>query len=140
MLTWLSGPLKQFTRETLLATDSACRRYFDPAVLQEIVGGQETGADRHQELWTLVIFEFWHRIFIEQRMSMTGRLAWGEPLPAQPPRPRVFLGALRFPRLFLGKVFSSPFFTLPAGGGWVAAERDNSKRNGIVEGRGGGGI
>jgi hypothetical protein len=62
--------LKEFTRETLLAPDSACRRYFDPGVLKEIVGGQETGTDLHQELWTLLIFEFWHRIFIEQRMSV----------------------------------------------------------------------
>jgi len=75
MLAWLSGPLRQFTRETLLATDSACRRYFDPVVLQEIVGGQETGADRQRELWTLLIFEFWHRIFIEQRMAATGQSA-----------------------------------------------------------------
>ena len=73
--TWLRGQLKEFTRETLLATDSACRRYFDPGVLGEIVGGQETATDRHQELWTLVIFEFWHRIFIEQRMSVTSRPA-----------------------------------------------------------------
>ena len=69
---WLQGQLKEFTRETLLAPDSACRRYFDPGVLGEIVGGQETGTDRHQELWTLVIFEFWHRIFIEQRISVPG--------------------------------------------------------------------
>jgi hypothetical protein len=73
--TWLRGQLKEFPRETLLATDSACRRYFDPGALGEIVGGQETGTDRHQELWTLVIFEFWHRIFIEQRMSVTSRPA-----------------------------------------------------------------
>ena len=72
---WLGGQLKEFTRETLLAPDSACRRYFDPRVLEEIVGGQEAGADRHQELWTLLIFEFWHRIFIEQRMSVISRPA-----------------------------------------------------------------
>lgn len=66
MQTWLGGPLKQFTRETLMASDSACRRYFDPAVLEELVSGQESGADRQQELWTLVIFEFWHRAFIGQ--------------------------------------------------------------------------
>ena len=73
--TWLRGQLKQFTREALLASDSACRQYFDARVLEEIVAGQEAGADRHQELWTLVIFEFWHRIFIEQRMSVSSRPA-----------------------------------------------------------------
>ena len=69
--TWLQGQLKQFTRDTLLASDSASRRYFDPDVVEEIVKGQEAGADRHQELWTLMIFEFWHRIFIEKRLSPT---------------------------------------------------------------------
>jgi len=69
MQSWLGGPLRQFTRETLLAGNSACRRYFDPGVVAEIVRDQETGADRQQELWSLVIFEFWHRAFIEQRDS-----------------------------------------------------------------------
>jgi len=72
---WLQGQLKEFTRETLLAPDSACRRFFDPGVLKEIVGGQEKGTDLHQELWTLLIFEFWHRIFIEQRMSVISQPA-----------------------------------------------------------------
>jgi asparagine synthase (glutamine-hydrolysing) len=61
---WLRGPLKDFTRDTLLASDSACRRFFDSAVLREIVDQHESGAERQQELWTLLIFEHWHRAFI----------------------------------------------------------------------------
>ena len=61
---WLRGPLKEFTRETLLASDSACRGYFQPHVLQEIVDQHESGATRQQELWTLLVFEHWHRAFV----------------------------------------------------------------------------
>ena len=73
---WLHGQLKQFTRDILSATDSASRCYFDPKVIEEIVKGQEAGADRHQELWTLLIFEFWHKIFIEQRLAPTANPSW----------------------------------------------------------------
>src|ERR1035438_823282 len=38
---WLRGPLKEFTRETLLSPGSACHNYFDAQVLREIV-------DRHE--------------------------------------------------------------------------------------------
>ncbi len=61
---WLRGPLKEFTRETLLASDSACGAYFDAAVVREIVEQHEAGADRQQELWTLLVFEHWHRAFV----------------------------------------------------------------------------
>ncbi len=60
---WLRGPLRGYTRETLLASDSACQRYFDPRVLEEVVGEHEGGAPRQQELWTLLVFEHWHRAF-----------------------------------------------------------------------------
>jgi asparagine synthase (glutamine-hydrolysing) len=61
---WLRGPLKEFTRETLLASDSACLRHFPPQVLREIVEQHESGTDRQQELWTLLVFEHWHRAFV----------------------------------------------------------------------------
>jgi len=61
---WLRGPLKEFTRDTLMASDSACRRYFDLEVLGELVRQHESGANRQQELWTLLVFEHWHRAFV----------------------------------------------------------------------------
>jgi asparagine synthase (glutamine-hydrolysing) len=66
---WLRGPLRDFTRDTLMASDSACRGYFDSAVLREIVEQHGSGADRQQELWTLLIFEHWHRAFIASECS-----------------------------------------------------------------------
>jgi asparagine synthase (glutamine-hydrolysing) len=66
VLAWLRGPLRDFTRQTLLVPGSACRRFFDLQVLEEIVDGQEAGVDRQQEIWSLLIFEFWHRAFMRQ--------------------------------------------------------------------------
>jgi len=63
---WLSGPLSSFTRDHLLATDSACGSFFDRAALTRIVEDHEhKRADRSQELWTLLVFEFWQRHFIK---------------------------------------------------------------------------
>src|SRR5579871_1743424 len=32
-------------------------------ILEEVVGEHEGGAPRQQELWTLLVFEHWHRAF-----------------------------------------------------------------------------
>jgi asparagine synthase (glutamine-hydrolysing) len=63
---WLRTSLRQFTRDHLLAPDSACSRYFDRGETHRLVREQERGkVDRSQEIWTLLVFEFWHRHFIE---------------------------------------------------------------------------
>jgi asparagine synthase (glutamine-hydrolysing) len=64
-MSWLRGPLKEFTRETLLAPGAACRNYFDPQVLQQIVDRHEARGDRQQEIWALLVFEHWHRAFVQ---------------------------------------------------------------------------
>ncbi len=65
---WLGGPLAGFTRDTLLARDAACRTWFDPSEVENIVAENEkSGGSRHQDVWTLLVFEFWHRMFIETR-------------------------------------------------------------------------
>ncbi len=64
---WLRAKLRDFTRDALLARDAACRLYLDPDAVREIVREHERGlADRWQELWTLLVFEFWHRLFVER--------------------------------------------------------------------------
>jgi asparagine synthase (glutamine-hydrolysing) len=62
---WLRTTLRQFTRDHLLASDSACSRYVDRGETARLVHQHEQGtADRSQEIWTLLVFEFWHRHFI----------------------------------------------------------------------------
>jgi asparagine synthase (glutamine-hydrolysing) len=62
---WLRTSLRQFTRDHLLARDSACSRYVDLDETARLVEEHEQGrVDRSQEIWTLLVFEFWHRYFI----------------------------------------------------------------------------
>ena len=62
---WLRTPLRQFARDHLLSGNSACGSYLDRSEIARIVQEHETGrADRSQEMWTLLVLEFWHRHFI----------------------------------------------------------------------------
>ena len=59
--------LRDFVRDTLLSRDSACRGFFDPQAIEEIVSKQEKGKfSGFQEVWSLLVFESWHKQFIEE--------------------------------------------------------------------------
>jgi asparagine synthase (glutamine-hydrolysing) len=63
---WLRQPLRQFTRDHLLARHSACGRYLDQGAVNQFVAEHERGQrDRSRELWTLLVFELWHQHFIQ---------------------------------------------------------------------------
>jgi asparagine synthase (glutamine-hydrolysing) len=65
---WIRAPLKEFTRDVLLASGSACRIFMNPRALERIVRENERGAGgRHEEIWRLLVFEFWHKVFMERR-------------------------------------------------------------------------
>ena len=66
---WLRGPLRGFTRDNLLAQSSACNRYLNHSAVARIVSEHEGGAaDRSQEIWTLLVFEFWHQQLMSNRI------------------------------------------------------------------------
>jgi len=63
---WLRGPLRQFTRDHLLASDSASGSWLDRGEVKRIVEEHEQGRmDRSQEIWALLVFECWHSHFID---------------------------------------------------------------------------
>jgi len=67
---WLRRPLRQFTRDTLLTRHSACSRYLDHRAVVTIVEEHELGhVDRSQEIWMLLVFELWHRQFVEDKVQ-----------------------------------------------------------------------
>jgi asparagine synthase (glutamine-hydrolysing) len=66
---WLRQPLRQFTRDTLLTRHSACSGYLDRRAVAGIVEEHEQGrVDRSQEIWMLLVFELWHRQFMEDKV------------------------------------------------------------------------
>ena len=65
---WLRTSLREFTRDHLLDPNSACGRYMDRRETAKLVAQHEQGSvDRSQEIWTMLVFEFWHRHFIDAR-------------------------------------------------------------------------
>jgi asparagine synthase (glutamine-hydrolysing) len=70
---WLRAQLKDLVRDALLSQDSACGQFFSRPVLEEIISENEAKVPwRHQDVWTLLIFEFWYRIFIRGHASPEG--------------------------------------------------------------------
>jgi asparagine synthase (glutamine-hydrolysing) len=64
---WFRFQLRDFVRDTLLARDSACREFFDPQAIEQIVSLQETGRlNGFQEVWSLLLFESWHKRFVRE--------------------------------------------------------------------------
>jgi asparagine synthase (glutamine-hydrolysing) len=65
LASWLRGPLRQFLREQLLDRQSACCAYLDRTAVSRILDQHEQGrTDRSGELWSLLVFEIWHRKFM----------------------------------------------------------------------------
>jgi asparagine synthase (glutamine-hydrolysing) len=63
---WFRFELRDFVRDTLLSRDSACREFFDPRAIEEIVSLQERGRfSGHQEVWSMLVFESWHKHFLK---------------------------------------------------------------------------
>ena len=67
---WLRGPLRSFVQEHLLAQDAACNLFADRGAIKQIVDEHIQGrSDRSQDIWTLLVFEFWHRQFVGNRVQ-----------------------------------------------------------------------
>jgi asparagine synthase (glutamine-hydrolysing) len=64
---WFRFELRDFVRDTLLATNAACRDFFDAQAVEDIVARHEKGRfSGFQEIWSLLVFEYWHRQFIDE--------------------------------------------------------------------------
>jgi asparagine synthase (glutamine-hydrolysing) len=85
---WLRTDLRGFCRELLLGRDSACRSWFDIDAVERLVRDHESGAAvRYDELWSLLVFETWHEVFIEEsRESVRAPRSTAERRPAKPAR------------------------------------------------------
>ena len=62
---WFGGELRGYIGDQLLATDSACRQYFEPKVIETIILDHENHRhDYKRHLFSLLTFELWHKQFI----------------------------------------------------------------------------
>jgi asparagine synthase (glutamine-hydrolysing) len=64
---WFRSELSGYVKNTLLSEQSACLRYFNPSIIrllfEEHVHGRQ---DNHRHLYALLVFELWHRQFIDR--------------------------------------------------------------------------
>ena len=67
---WLRGELREFVADHLLDRRAAERGLFEPAVVRRLFDEHQTGrADHAHPLWVLLMFELWHREFVDARVS-----------------------------------------------------------------------
>ena len=67
---WFRADLRDFTRDLLLSREARARGYFQPAVIERLIAEHVVGTRNwHPQLWNLVMFESWHRQFVDERPS-----------------------------------------------------------------------
>jgi asparagine synthase (glutamine-hydrolysing) len=63
---WFRAELQDYAREMLLDPLTLGRGYFREAALRQLLDQHTSGQRNHgQRIWTLLTFEWWHRIFID---------------------------------------------------------------------------
>jgi asparagine synthase (glutamine-hydrolysing) len=59
---WFQGPMKEYLLDHLQGSSSKTRAYYDPQVLDRMVGDHIEGRQNHEKLlWALLNLEIWHR-------------------------------------------------------------------------------
>jgi asparagine synthase (glutamine-hydrolysing) len=65
---WFRGELRELAHDVLLGSRLRARGYFHMPVIEQMLREHETMAcNWHYQLWNLLVFELWHRMFIDER-------------------------------------------------------------------------
>jgi len=68
---WLRGELREITHDVLLDRQARGRGYFDNGVVRRMLDEHErAAADHAQGIWTLLVFELWHRAFVDEAPAL----------------------------------------------------------------------
>jgi len=64
---WFQNGMKEFVKEVLFSKITTNKRYFNPDYVKWLVNEHFAGRrDFNQEIWSLLCFELWHRLFIDK--------------------------------------------------------------------------
>ena len=67
---WFRGELREMLCDTLLDPRSLQRGYFDPAAVRHLIDEHASAQwDHSSRLWLLLVFELWHRRYIDEAIS-----------------------------------------------------------------------
>ena len=65
---WLKGDLREALRDELSSARLGAQGIFDPAEVDRLVSEHLAGRrDHRKQLWTLFVFQLWHRRWVEER-------------------------------------------------------------------------
>jgi len=64
---WFRGRLEPTARELLLSPRSRQREIFDPRYVERLIARHRRGRPLDLQLWTLMCFELWCRIFLDEQ-------------------------------------------------------------------------
>jgi asparagine synthase (glutamine-hydrolysing) len=63
---WFRGELRDFAHDVLLGPAARQRGYFREGYVRDLVERHVAGTEDHsQGIWTLMMFELWHRQFVD---------------------------------------------------------------------------
>jgi asparagine synthase (glutamine-hydrolysing) len=68
---WFRGDLAGYARETLLASDSPPRQFFQAAEIEHLLEVHRL-EDRSEQIYSLLVFNHWHRQFVAAPAALAG--------------------------------------------------------------------
>ena len=84
---WLRGPFRRVVEEFVMSERARSRAIFDSNHVEQMVRAHDRGEDRSEQLWALITFETWQRLFFDAQSpeSITSELTSPSPkcLPAK---------------------------------------------------------
>jgi asparagine synthase (glutamine-hydrolysing) len=90
---WLRGDLRELFADTLLSARALSRGYFRAAFIRQLVNEHVSGTRDHTlRLWQLVVFERWHRLYLDSgraRYAVATNVALRSATPTAPQPSRV---------------------------------------------------
>jgi asparagine synthase (glutamine-hydrolysing) len=81
---WFRGGLTDVFADTLLSSRALSRGYFDVGFIRQLIGEHVAGKRDHAlRLWQLVVFERWHREYVDAHSGGSGLPISAPALPPQ---------------------------------------------------------
>jgi asparagine synthase (glutamine-hydrolysing) len=71
LASWLRGPLRDWTYDTLVSQQALNRGLFQSQRVRDLLQDHFSGQrDRHRELWSLLVLETWQRRYVDSRVRL----------------------------------------------------------------------
>ena len=62
---WIGKEMRSYVADTVLSSRAMSRGYFSRPALEKLIFGNDGGADRSSEKFSLLVLELWHRRFLD---------------------------------------------------------------------------